>query len=75
MDLGDRSSGTDLPGGLAPRVGLEPTTLRLTDAGRCLLGPDNVGVRCSLGSARVQQRAARCGQNCGQEMATDPIDR
>jgi hypothetical protein len=44
---------------------LEPTTLRLTDAGRSLVRLSDVGIRCSLGGVQVQQRAARCGHNCG----------
>jgi hypothetical protein len=33
----------------------------------------DVGIRCSLGSVRVQQCAARCGHYCGHAMATDPL--
>jgi hypothetical protein len=69
VDLGDRSGGSDLPAVLAPRVGLEPTTLRLTDAGNSRIGPRDVGMRRSLGGVRVQHGAARCGQNCGHLVA------
>jgi len=65
IDLDNRLSGTHLPGVLAPRVGLEPTTLRLTDAGRSGIGRRDVGLRRSLGGVRVQHGAARCGQDCG----------
>ena len=61
---GDRPS--RLP---APRVGLEPTTLRLTDAGRSLIKPRDVAMRCSPGGVRVRHGAARCGQNCGHAVA------
>ena len=53
----------------APRVGLEPTTLRLTDACRSLIGPRDVGMRRSPGGVRVRHGAARCGQNCGHAVA------
>src|SRR5947209_12727884 len=68
VDLGDRSSEVARPAVLAPRVGLEPTTLRLTDAGRPLIGPRDVGMRRSPGGVRVRHGAARCGQNCGHAM-------
>jgi hypothetical protein len=65
VDLGDRSSRVDLPEVLAPRVGLEPTTLRLTDAGRSLVSPRNLGMRRSSSGVGVWHGAGRCGQNCG----------
>jgi hypothetical protein len=37
-------------------------TLRLTDAGRSLIGPRNLGMRRSPGGVRVRHGAARCGQ-------------
>jgi hypothetical protein len=40
--------------------------LRLTDAGRSLIGPRDVGMQRSPDGVRVQHGAARCGQNCGQ---------
>ena len=65
-DLGDRSKETVRPAVLAPRVGLEPTTLRLTDACRSLIGPRDVDMRRSPGGVQVRHGAARCGHNCGQ---------
>jgi hypothetical protein len=73
VDLGDRSSEAARPAVLAPRVGLEPTTLRLTDAGRRLVRSCDVGMRRSLGGIRVQQCAARCGQNCGHRGRVAPL--
>jgi hypothetical protein len=43
----------------------EPTTLRLTDAGRSLIRSHDVGVWRPPGGAGVRHGAARCGQNCG----------
>jgi hypothetical protein len=42
--------------------------LRLTDAGRPLIGPRDVGMRRSPDGVRVRHGAARCGHNCGHAM-------
>jgi hypothetical protein len=57
---------------VARRTWCERKILRLTDAGRPLTGSRHVGIRCSSGGVRVQQGAARCGQNCGHTIATRP---
>ncbi len=57
--------GSTLAFWLLPELDLNPTTLRLTDAGRPLVRSRDVGVRRSLGGVRGQHGAARCGQNCG----------
>jgi hypothetical protein len=69
VDLDNRAGQAIRPVVLAPRVGLEPTTLRLTDACKSLIGPRDVGMRRSPGSVRVRDGAARCGQNCGHAVA------
>jgi len=53
----------------ARRDGLEPSTLRLTDACRSLIGPRDVGMRRSPGGVGVRPGAARCGQNGGHAVA------
>jgi hypothetical protein len=59
---------------LLPRVGLEPTTLRLTDAGRFLVRSRDVGMWRSLGGVRGQHGATRCGHNCGhRSLARTPM--
>jgi hypothetical protein len=54
----------------APRVGLEPTTLRLTDACMSLIGPRYMGMRRAPGGVQVCHGAARCGHNCGHAVAS-----
>jgi hypothetical protein len=49
--------------------GLVAEILRLTDAGRSLIGPHDVSVRRSPGGFRVQLGATRCGQTSGHAAA------